>query len=216
MAEHTQQQLFDQIVSGFVESESERVRDAVLQSLADGVNAQVILDDGLKRGVDNLGELFERQIVFLPQIMFGAKIFANAMDILRPHLAAGAETKTIGTFVIGTVHGDLHDLGKNIVSIMLSVSGFQVIDIGVDVSTDAFLAAVRTHKPQILGLSSLLTTTMLEQRNVIESLIEAGLRESVRVMVGGSPVSERWAKEIGADGYAADATRAAVVAKSFL
>jgi 5-methyltetrahydrofolate--homocysteine methyltransferase len=90
MAEHTQQQLFDQIVSGFVESESERVRDAVLQSLADGVNAQVILDDGLKRGVDNLGELFERQIVFLPQIMFGAKIFANAMDILRPHLAAGA------------------------------------------------------------------------------------------------------------------------------
>jgi 5-methyltetrahydrofolate--homocysteine methyltransferase len=99
---------------------------------------------------------------------------------------------------------------------MLSVSGFQVIDIGVDVSTDAFLAAVRTHKPQILGLSSLLTTTMLEQRNVIESLVEAGLRESVRVMVGGSPVSERWAKEIGADGYAADATRAAVVAKSLL
>jgi len=216
MAEHTKQQLFDNIVSGIVESEPEMVRNAVLQGLADGVNAQVILDDGLKRGIDNLGELFERQEVFLPQIMFGAKMFADAMDILKPHLAAGAETKTIGTVVIGTVHGDLHDLGKNIVSIMFSVSGFKVIDIGVDVSTDAFIAAVRTHQPQILGLSSLLTTTMLEQRNVIESLVEAGLRESVRVMVGGSPVSERWAKEIGADGYAGDANRAVAVAKSLL
>jgi 5-methyltetrahydrofolate--homocysteine methyltransferase len=216
MAEHVKQQLLDLIVSGIVESEPERVKDAVLQGLTDGINAQVILNDGLQRGIDNLGELFERQDVFLPQIMFGAKIFSDAMDVLRPHLAEGSETKTIGTVIIGTVHGDLHDLGKNIVSIMLSVSGFQVIDIGVDVSTDAFLTAVRTHKPQIIGLSSLLTTTMLEQRIVIESLVEAGLRESVRVMVGGSPVSERWAKEIGADGYAGDANRAVAVAKSLL
>jgi corrinoid protein of di/trimethylamine methyltransferase len=215
MAEQIEQ-LCDQMVLGFEESEPDKVKEAVSKALAEGADAKLILDEGLKRGLDHLGELFERQIVFIPQIMFGAKIFADAMEILRPHLVSGAETEKIGTAILGTVQGDLHDLGKNMVAFMLSVSGFQVIDLGINITADSFVQAVRTHKPDILGLSSLLTTTMLEQRHVIEYLIEAGIRQNVLVMVGGAPVSERWAREIGADGYAGDATRAVAVAKSLL
>jgi 5-methyltetrahydrofolate--homocysteine methyltransferase len=216
MPKQMDQQLFDEIISGFVESEPEKVHKAISQCLENGIDAKIILESGLRRGIDKLGVLFERQIIFLPQMMYGAKIFADSFEVLRPRLLENTESKVIGKVLIGTVHGDLHDLGKNMVSFMLSASGFQVIDLGINVPTEEFLKAVTIHHPNILALSSLLTTTMLEQRNVIESLSESGLRESVRVLVGGAPVSERWAKEIGADGYASDSTRAVTVAKSVL
>ena len=217
METHVEEALYEEMVSGFVESEPERVMGAVEKALAGGVPALAVQERGLKRGLDRLGELFEREVVFLPQMMFGAKIFSDALEMLKPHLAASAPPPgALGTVVIGTVHGDLHDLGKNLVSLMWGISGFQVIDLGMNVPTEAFLAAVREHSPRIVGLSSLLTTTMLEQRKVIESLAEAGLRDNVRVLVGGAPVSERWAREIGADGYAGDAARAVAVARSLL
>ena len=207
--------LFEEIVEGFVEFKPEKVKAAVQRSLDQGIDALAIQEDGLRRALDRLGELFEKNEVFLPHLMLGAKTFKEGSDILRPHLLKNQPQGEWGTAVIGTVFGDLHDLGKNLVTLMWEVSGFKVIDLGMNVSIDTFIKAVRENSPKILGLSSLLTTTMLQQRNVIEALIEASLRDKVKVLVGGAPVSERWAKEIGADGFAKDAGEAARVAKKF-
>jgi methanogenic corrinoid protein MtbC1 len=145
--------------------------------------------------------------------MFGAKIFNQGVEILKPLLKKSQPSKSLGTAVIGTVFGDLHDLGKNLVSLMWSVSGFSVIDLGTNVSADAFLEAIDENNPVILGLSSLLTTTMLQQQKVIEALTAANVRQNVKVMVGGAPVTESWADEIGADAYAKDAADALAKAK---
>jgi 5-methyltetrahydrofolate--homocysteine methyltransferase len=138
------------------------------------------------------------------------------MGILKPLLMKSHPPSDFGTAVIGTVYGDLHDLGKNLVALMWEITGFKVIDLGVNVSSEAFLKTIDEHQAKILGLSSLLTTTMLQQKNVIEALIKAGKRDRVKVLVGGAPVTERWAKEIGADGYAKDAGEAVRIAKQFV
>jgi 5-methyltetrahydrofolate--homocysteine methyltransferase len=208
--------LFEEIVEGFVEFKPEKVKAAIQKGLDQGIDALAIQEDGLRRALDRLGELFEKNEVFLPHLMLGAKTFKEGSDILRPHLLKNQPRGELGTAVIGTVFGDLHDLGKNLVTLMWEVSGFKVIDLGMNVPIDTFIKAVRENGPKILGLSSLLTTTMLQQRNVIEALIEASLRDKVKILVGGAPVSERWAKEIGADGFAKDAGEAARVAKKFV
>jgi 5-methyltetrahydrofolate--homocysteine methyltransferase len=166
-----------------------------------------ILSDGLVAGMDIVGDKFRRDELFMPEVLISAKAMQSGMEILRPKLVeAGA--KLAGKVVLGTVKGDLHDIGKNLVGMLMEGAGFQVIDLGIDVPSERFVEAVKSQKPNILGLSALLTTTMPKIKEVIESLVEAGVRKSVKVMVGGAPVTEKFAKDIGADGYAPDAASA--------
>ena len=177
------------------------------EALVQGISPAVILSDALVAGMDVVGEKFRRDELFMPEVLIAAKAMQAAMTVLRPKLIeTGVETA--GTIVIGTVQGDLHDIGKNLVGMLFEGAGYQVIDLGVGVAPERFVEAVRTHKPDIVGLSSLLTTTMPQMREVIESLVEAGLRGSVKVMVGGAPVTEKFAQDIGADGYSPDAASA--------
>lgn len=177
------------------------------EALVQGISPAVILNDALVAGMDVVGEKFRRDELFMPEVLIAAKAMQAAMTVLRPSLIeTGVETA--GTIVIGTVQEDLHDIGKNLVGMLFEGAGYQVIDLGVGVAPGRFVEAVRTHKPDIVGLSSLLTTTMPRMREVIESLVEAGLRDNVKVMVGGAPVTEKFAQDIGADGYSPDAASA--------
>jgi 5-methyltetrahydrofolate--homocysteine methyltransferase len=183
------------------------------EALVQGISPAVILSDALVAGMDVVGEKFRRDELFMPEVLIAAKAMQAAMAVLRPRLIeTGAETA--GTIVIGTIQGDLHDIGKNLVGMLFEGAGYQVIDLGVDVAPGRFVEAVRTHKPDIVGLSALLTTTMPRMREVIESLVEAGLRGSVKVMVGGAPVTEKFARDIGADGYSPDAASAVEKART--
>ena len=183
------------------------------EALVQGISPAVILSDALVAGMDVVGEKFRRDELFMPEVLIAAKAMQAAMAVLRPRLIeTGVETA--GTIVIGTVQGDLHDIGKNLVGMFFEGAGYQVIDLGVDVAPGRFVEAVRTHKPNIVGLSALLTTTMSRMREVIESLVEAGLRGSVKVMVGGAPVTEKFARDIGADGYSPDAASAVEKART--
>jgi 5-methyltetrahydrofolate--homocysteine methyltransferase len=183
------------------------------EALVQGISPAVILSDALVAGMDVVGEKFRRDELFMPEVLIAAKAMQAAMAVLRPRLIeTGVETA--GTIVIGTIQGDLHDIGKNLVGMLFEGAGYQVIDLGVDVAPGRFVEAVRTHKPDIVGLSALLTTTMSRMREVIESLVEAGLRGRVKVMVGGAPVTEKFARDIGADGYSPDAASAVEKART--
>jgi 5-methyltetrahydrofolate--homocysteine methyltransferase len=179
----------------------------VQEALDSGVSPSKILNDGLVAGMDVVGEKFRKDEFFIPEVLIAARAMHAGMEILRPKLVeTGA--KLAGKIVLGTVKGDLHDIGKNLVGMFLEGGGFQVIDVGIDVPTEKFVEAVKSHQPNVLGLSALLTTTMPKMREIIESLIKAGVRNSVKVIVGGAPVTEKFSKEIGADGYAADGASA--------
>jgi 5-methyltetrahydrofolate--homocysteine methyltransferase len=172
-----------------------------------------ILQGGLIAGMDEVGKDFKAGDLFVPEVLIAARAMHAGMDILRPLLAEG-EVPTAGRYVIGTVKGDLHDIGKNLVKMMLEGAGFQTVDLGTDVSAEDFIAAVREHQPRLMGMSALLTTTMVQMKAIIEALEEAGLRDSVKVMIGGAPVTSAFAEEIGADAYAPDAATAVDVARS--
>ena len=179
----------------------------VQEALDAGVSPSKILNDGLVTGMDVVGEKFRKDELFIPEVLIAARAMHAGMEILRPKLVeTGA--KLAGKIILGTVKGDLHDIGKNLVGMFLEGGGFQVIDAGIDVPTEKFVEMVRSNKPNILGLSALLTTTLPKMKEVIESLIKAGVRNSVKVIVGGAPVTEKFAKEIGADGYAPDGASA--------
>jgi 5-methyltetrahydrofolate--homocysteine methyltransferase len=183
------------------------------EALDQGRAPEVILRDALVAGMDVVGEKFRREQLFLPEVLIAAKAMQAAMAVLRPRLIeTGA--KATGTIVIGTIQGDLHDIGKNLVGMLFEGAGYQVIDLGVDVAPARFVEAVRTHKSDFVGLSAMLTTTMPRMREVIESLLEAGMRDRVKVMVGGAPVTEKFAQDIGADGYAPDAASAVEKART--
>lgn len=177
----------------------------VAEALESGTDPQSILTI-FNGAMDEVGRLFESGEYLLPDMLASAECVGEAMDVLEPHLVGGEETKK-GTFLIATVKGDLHDIGKNIVITMLKGAGYQVRDLGIDVSSDDIVAAVREYKPDYLGLSALLTTTMTEMETVIRKLKEAGLTE-VKVVIGGAPTSEEFARKIGADGYCRDALEA--------
>jgi 5-methyltetrahydrofolate--homocysteine methyltransferase len=185
----------------------QEVPKLVQQALDAKIPPATILSDGLVAGMDIVGDKFRRDELFMPEVLISAKAMQAGMDILRPKLIE-AGVKLAGKIVVGTVKGDLHDIGKNLVGMLLEGAGFQVIDLGIDVPSDKFIEAVKTHKPDIIGLSALLTTTMPRMKEVIESLVEAGIRQTVRVVIGGAPVTEKFAKDIGADGYAPDAASA--------
>lgn len=177
------------------------------EALEEGHSAQEVLDQGLLAGMDRVGKDFKADILFLPEVLIAAKAMHAGMDMLRPLLSESDRT-ALGTFVIGTVKGDLHDVGKNLVAMMLTGAGIEVIDLGIDVPHEKFAAAIEEHQPRIVGMSALLTTTMREMKTAIEALEEAGLRDKVKVMIGGAPVTQAYSEEIGADGYASDAVSA--------
>jgi 5-methyltetrahydrofolate--homocysteine methyltransferase len=198
-----------------IEGDKSGVEKAVQQALADGISADKILNDGLIEAMNEVGLRFENGDFFVPEMLIAARAMQAGLSLLKPYLVqSGVQAK--GKVVIGTVKGDLHDIGKNLVAMMLEGAGFEVIDLGTDVSPEKYIQAVKDHQANIVGMSALLTTTMSNMKMVINSLEQAGLRGYVKVMVGGAPVTDAFAKEIGADGYAPDASRAVALAKTFV
>ncbi len=203
--------LYESIVAGKLEPCVEVTR----QALAEGTQPQVIINDYMVKGMTEIGHRFQEGKAFVPQLLMSARAMKGALELLKPLLRGDAKA-TLGKVVIGTVKGDLHDIGKNLVASMLEGCGFEVINIGIDVSSDKFVEAVKANNADILCISALLTTTMNYMKEVIEALQKAGIRNDVKVMVGGAPVNEAFAESIGADGYSDNANSAVQKAKELL
>ena len=202
-------ELLAQIVASLVAGDPDATVDGTRQALAAGIEPLAIIDGGLVPGMRIVGEKYSTGEYFLPNLIVSASGMKQAMAILVPELKARRQHLTSsGTVVIGTVRGDIHEIGKSLVATMLAANGFEVHDLGVDVPTDAFVARVKEAGANLVGLSALLTTTMHGQKDVIDALTKAGLRAQVKVMVGGAPVTRKWADDIGADGWAQDAVAA--------
>jgi len=188
------------------------VESLVRESLESGTKPETILAEGLIAAMSEVGARFERGEFYVPEMLIAARAMQAGLALLKPHLTGGA-AQMAGKVVIGTVKGDLHDIGKNLVAMMLEGAGFEIVDLGTDVPAEEFAAAVREHKPKLVGMSALLTTTMRNMKAAIEAIEDIGLRDQVKVIVGGAPLTDAFAKEIGADGYAPDASRAVALAK---
>jgi len=194
---------------------AEKVRELVKQALNEDIIPKKILEEGLIRGMSIIGEKFKKNEVYVPEVLIAARAMHAGMDILKPKLTETG-VKNIGKVVMGTVQGDLHDIGKNLVEMMLEGAGFEVIDLGIDVSDEKFVEAVKEHQPNIVGMSALLTTTMVNMVEVIQALEVAGLRDKVKIMIGGAPITQNYSEQIGADGYSPDAASAVDKAKTFV
>jgi 5-methyltetrahydrofolate--homocysteine methyltransferase len=201
------------IFDGVVEGDNASVQQHVQEALNGGTSASLILNEALIPGMAEVGRLFEEGEYFVPEMLISARAMKSAMAMLKTQLQQ-ADVKYTGSVVIGTVKGDLHDIGKNLVGLMLEGAGFQVKDLGSDVTAEKYVDAVRETGANIVAMSALLTTTMVNMKSIITALEEAGLRGKVKVMIGGAPVTDSFAKQIGADGYASDASRAVAVAKT--
>lgn len=205
------------ITQSLVDIEPDKTVALTEEALAADLTPLVIINEGLVPGMDIIGEKFQTGEYFLPQMVIAATAMQQAMEVLEPELRARQEAMEVpGTLVIGTVEGDIHEIGKSLVATMMSANGFRVHDVGVDVTAETFVETVKETGANLLGLSALLTTTMTKQRDVIEALEEAGLRDQVKVMVGGAPVTPEWAETIGADGYAEDVIGAVELARHLL
>src|SRR5689334_18712927 len=191
------------------------VKDLVNQGLEDDLGPESMLYDALIPSLEEVGARFERGDYFVPEMLIAARAMQGALDILRP-LLAETDTAQVGTFLMGTVKGDVHDIGKNLCNIMLEGAGFTVIDLGVDVAPETFVAQIEEYKPDIVGFSAFLTTTMPMFKANINALEKAGVRDRVIVMVGGAPVTQEYADAVGADGYSADASSAVKKAKELI
>ena len=203
------------IYNAVLEGDAAGAKAGVNAALAAGLAPETILKDGLIAAMGEVGRLFEENEYFVPEMLVSARAMQGGLAILKPHLAAGGTTPA-GKVVVGTVKGDLHDIGKNLVAMMLEGAGFEIVDLGTDVSPEKFVNAVVEHKPNAIAMSALLTTTMPSMKNTIGALEEAGLRGNVKVMIGGAPVTDGFAKQIGADGYSPDASSAVRLAKSLV
>lgn len=192
---------------------AKNVQEMIGKALEEGASPKDILTQGMLAGMAIIGEKFKNNEIYVPDVLIAARAMNAGMDILKPHLI-GADIQPVGKIILGTVQGDLHDIGKNLVKIMFQGAGFEVIDMGVDVSAEKFIAKIKEDKPQIIAMSALLTTTMINMEKVIGALKQEGLREQLIVMIGGAPVTESFANSIGADLYAPDAASAAQAAKS--
>lgn len=211
------QELFKRMAQSVIDGEEEEAAALARAALDEGVDPLAAINDGFTAGMDVVSERYSSGEFFLPDLIMGGEAMKAALAVLEPALAAsGQQRAVLGTIVLGTVKGDIHEIGKALVGSMLSANGFRVFDLGIDVESDAFVVKAQEHNADIVALSALLTTTMLLQRDVIELLAEAGLGERVSVMVGGSPVTQGWADQIGADGFAEDAANAVVVAKRLM
>ena len=206
---------YDALKEAIIVGDEKEVEAQVNQALGEGVDAKEIMTNGLIGGMEVVGKRFKAGEMFLPEVLLSAEVMHKGLDIVNP-LLAKAGHKGIGTVVMGTVEGDIHDIGKKIVSLLLEGTGFEVIDLGVDVKADTFQQAVEQHKPNVLGMSALLTTTMPNMGKTIDLLKETKLRDKVKVIIGGAPVTEQFAKSIGADGYALEAGSAVELVKKLV
>ena len=204
-----------QIYQGVLDGDIDLVTTGVQAALDEKVTAETILKQSMMAAMAEVGQLFEDGEYFVPELLVAARAMQGGLGILKPFLAAEA-VEPIGKIVTGTVKGDLHDIGKNLVGIMMEGAGFEIIDMGTDVSPEKFVEAVKESGAQVVAMSALLTTTMANMPNTIKAFEDAGLRNTVKIMVGGAPVTEDYAKKIGADGYAPDASQAAKVALTFV
>ncbi len=208
-------ELFAKMSEAVIAADAETVNKLVEEALGNGIGAKEVLDNGLIPGMDIVGQRMKTGEMFIPEVLRSAKIMQAAMDLLRTHLSE-KESLGLGTFVIGTVEGDLHDIGKNLVSMMLRGAGFTVVDLGTSVKPQDFVDAVKEHKAVVIGMSALLTTTMPKMDQTVKALKEAGIREQVKIMAGGAPVTEKFVEEIGADAYGANAGSATEKAKELV
>ena len=208
-------ELLEQIAEELELGDDEKVAELTNAALAQNIPPQVILDGGLIEGMNRIGVKFRNHEIFLPDVLMAAKAMYAGMDLLKPLLMAGG-IKSQGTIVLGTVQGDLHDIGKNLVSIMLRGAGFEVVDLGIDVTPQKFVDAIGEFGAQIIGMSALLTTTMQVMKEVIDLVNSSGLGDKVKIIVGGAPVTHQYAQEIGASAYSYDAANAVEVVKSLL
>lgn len=207
--------LIEEIALMLQKGRAQNVKQLVQQALDEGYEPKDILNGGLIQGMTVIGGKFKNNEVFVPEVLVAARAMNAGLEILRPALITSG-IKPLGKALICTVKGDLHDIGKNLVKMMLEGQGIECLDLGVDVSPEQVVEAVKDYKPDLVCLSALLTTTMMAQKETIDALKEAGIRDKVKVLIGGAPVTESFAKEIEADGYAGDAASAAQVAKAFL
>ncbi len=205
----------NKVKESVIYGKADEVKDMVKKAVDEGQNVEKILNEGLIAGMAVVGEKFEKNEFYVPEMLIAARAMKAGMELLRPLLAQKG-VKALGTVALGTVRGDLHDIGKNLVGMMLEGAGFEIVDLGVDVSPEKFVQAVKEKKAQIVGLSALLTTTMPSMKDVIKALEEEGIRDKIKVMIGGAPVTQSYADEIGADGYAPDAASATDKAKELL
>jgi 5-methyltetrahydrofolate--homocysteine methyltransferase len=208
-------EILSQISTAVIDGNMEDMPEMTQQALEEGYSAKEILDNGLMPGMDHVGVEFKAGNMFVPEVLRSARSMQAAMNILKPLLAESGE-KMIGKVILGTVKGDLHDIGKNLVAMMCEGAGFEVKDLGKDIAPEQFVQAVKEFEPDIVGMSALLTTTMRTMEHTIKALEEAGVRERVKVMVGGAPVTQSFATQIGADGYASNAAAAAEMAKKLV
>lgn len=207
--------MLEKLSKAILEGRSEMTPDLVQQALEEGLAPKTILDEGMVLGMNEVGARFKRGDMYVPEVLMSADAMHAGLEVLRPQLtAAGASLS--GKIVMGTVEGDLHDIGKNLVSMMCEGAGFEVVNLGFNVKPERFVTAIKEYKPQIVGMSALLTTTMRSMGHTIRAIEEAGLRDQVKIMVGGAPVDQAFAERIGADGYGSNAPAAADLAKQFL
>ena len=207
--------ILESISTAVIEGDLDEIHDLTEDALDEGLSAEEILNKGLMPGMDHVGVEFRAGNMFVPEVLRSARTMQASMDILRPILVeAGVET--VGKVLLGTVKGDLHDIGKNLVAMMCEGAGFEVKDLGKDVAPEAFVDAVKEYEPHIVGMSALLTTTMRAMESTIRVLEEAGLRDRVKIIIGGAPTTQAFADQIGADGYASNAASAADLAKKLV
>jgi 5-methyltetrahydrofolate--homocysteine methyltransferase len=208
-------EVLEQLATAVIEGNVDDMVDLTEDALDEGLEAGKILNEGLMTGMDHVGVEFKAGNMFVPEVLRSAKAMQASMDILRPLLAESG-VEMVGKVLLGTVKGDLHDIGKNLVGMMCEGAGFDVHDLGKDISPEGFIEAIKEYGPDVVGMSALLTTTMRAMENTIKALEEAGLRDQVKIMVGGAPVTQAFADQIGADGYASNAASASDLAKKLV
>lgn len=208
-------EILSELSKAIIEGNIDEMVDLTEDALDEGLSAKDILDKGLMPGMDHVGVEFKAGNMFVPEVLRSARAMQGSMDIIRPLLAETGE-EMAGKVLLGTVKGDLHDIGKNLVGMMCEGAGFDVKDLGKDVEPEAFVEAIKDFDPHVIGMSALLTTTMRAMEHTIKAIEEAGLRDKVKVIIGGAPVTQTFADQIGADGYASNAASAAELAKKFI
>jgi len=206
---------FTKISQALIKGDAKTVKELTEQAVAEGIAPGVIIQEGLIGGMAVIAERFKKNEIYVPEVLIAARAMHAGLGVLKP-LLTESETESAEVFLIGTVKGDLHDIGKNLVAMMMEGAGFRGVDLGVDVPPEKFVEAIREHKPSIVGLSALLTTTMVAMKDTLEAIKASEFKDKVKVMIGGAPVTQNYADEIGADGYAPDASTAVDVAKKLI
>lgn len=207
--------ILEELTKSVIEGDEDRVQELTKQAIDNGNDPKLIISQGLIAGMNVVGVRFKAGDMFVPEVLMCARAMKAGMEIIKP-LITENDMPSAGKVLVGTVKGDLHDIGKNLVAMMLESAGYTVINLGTDISSTDFIQAIKEHKPGVLGLSALLTTTMLAMKDIIDQLKEEGMRDKIKVMIGGAPISQEFSDEIGADGFAPDAGSATELCKRLL